>query len=80
MSDDRRWRLHSGYVLGVEGGSSEKDEAPHPLPGKGLRLENKWRGRRGDCRTSDPAWQVFLTEFRAWCASVDVQAILLNKP
>ena len=39
------------YILvtfwGVEGGGSEKDVTPHPLPDKGLRLKNKWRGRRG---------------------------------
>ena len=40
-------RLQSGYKMGVEGGTSEKDETPHPLQDKGLRLKNKWRGRRG---------------------------------
>ena len=40
-------RLRFGYVLGVEGGGLEKDVTPHPLQDKGLRQENKWRGRRG---------------------------------
>ena len=53
VSDRGRQRLQSGYNLGVEGGGSEKDVTPHPLPDKGLRLENKWRGRRGSKRSQD---------------------------
>ena len=65
--------------FGGRGGGSEKNETPHPLQDKGLRLKNKWRGRRVVLGTNENAGRELpdeiLKAFKDWCASPEMQVM-----
>src|SRR3990167_7154001 len=54
-------------------GGLEKNETPHPLPDKGLRRQDNWRGRRVVLETENSSPRELpdeiLRAFRDWCAS-----------